>query len=165
VSPQHGEGVTTSIELLRAESNVKSKSSLGLDGQHAQCEYIPVESNLAVGESTSSFGGGGIALECAMWRLQKSLEDKSAAHERQAARKRRMDFTGSRSSTSSIMSSGSNGVQTDTSADFLLLLLDDTSAIIFAASPDDWEALFLMLEPIVSPPNVCCVESIIVITQ
>jgi hypothetical protein len=63
------------------------------------------------------------------------------------------------------MSSGSNGVQTDTSADFLLLLLDDTSAIIFAASPDDWEALFLMLEPIVSPPNVCCVESIIVITQ
>ena len=69
-----------------------------------------------------------------MWRLRKSLEDSVAAQEGQTEWKRRMDLTGSRSRTSSIMSSGSNGAdaQRDTMALFLLLLvIRSTSAAFF----------------------------------
>ena len=125
------------MELRRAESTVKSKASLELelelelDGGYeleldGGYEHTVVESNSAVGETSSSFGACGGTLDVAMWRLQKSLEEKSAAQERQTAWKRRMDLTGSRSSTSNIMSSGSNGAQTDDAPTFFLLLLGNT---------------------------------------
>uniref|UniRef100_A0A8R7P5D4 Uncharacterized protein n=1 Tax=Triticum urartu TaxID=4572 RepID=A0A8R7P5D4_TRIUA len=128
---------------------VKSKSSLGPDGEY---EHTVAESNFSVGETTSSFGAGGSTLQVAMWRLQKSLEERSAAQERQTARKRRMDLTGRRSSTSNIMSSGSNRAQRARRA-FFLLLLGNASAVIFPASPQDGVALFLLLPPIISPPT------------
>jgi hypothetical protein len=131
---------------------VKSKSSLGPDNEH---EYILVESNL------SSFGSGGGTLEVAMWRLQKSLEEKSAAQERQTARKRRMDLTGSRDSTSNMMSSGSTTVRPGTVAVFLLLFLSDDASVVvcgmFAAPPQD---AFLLLLRISHVPNWASNETV-----
>jgi hypothetical protein len=85
---------------------------------------MAVESNPAAGETCSSFGvavGAALAI-IALWRQQNSSEENIADQERQTARKRTMDLTGSRSSTSSTISSGSDAAEPDTAAIFLLLL-------------------------------------------
>jgi hypothetical protein len=47
------------MELPHAESRVKSSSSFGPDGQH---EYTSLESDVAVGETNSSFGGAALGV-------------------------------------------------------------------------------------------------------
>jgi hypothetical protein len=130
---------------------VKSKSSLWPPPPDRGHEYTLAVSDFDVSETSSSFGAGVVAFVVAMWwRLQKSLEEKSAAQERQTARKRRMDLTGSRGSTSNMMSSASTTarVRPGTVVDGLLLLLlrDEASVVtggggMFTAAARDGVAL------------------------
>jgi hypothetical protein len=130
---------------------VKSKSSLWPPPPDRGHEYTLAVSDFDVSETSSSFGAGVVACVVAMWwRLQKSLEEKSAAQERQTARKRRMDLTGSRGSTSNMMSSASTTarVRPGTVVDGLLLLLlrDEASVVtggggMFTAAARDGVAL------------------------
>jgi hypothetical protein len=76
-----------------------------------------VVSNLEAGDRENSFGETDSASAIfAAWRLQKCSEESAAAQERQTARKRRMDLTGSRMSSSVIISSGRAGAAADGSA-------------------------------------------------
>jgi hypothetical protein len=66
-----------------------------------------VEPNPAVCATKNSLGGNGLILFLAVWKPRNWSEERAVAQDRQTARKRRTDSTGSHWSTSIIISSGS----------------------------------------------------------
>jgi hypothetical protein len=117
-----------SAKSPRTPLRANSKPSLGSDDEP---EYTRVESNEGVGEMNISLGGATAASASAlvMWRLQKSSEESAAAQDRHTARKRRMDLTGSRTSTSVISSSGSIDEPIDGATILLLALFIETNSL------------------------------------
>jgi hypothetical protein len=94
-------------------SRVNSRPSSGPDDE---LKYTAVASKPAVGEVKNRLGGAGSASALAMWRQQNSSDESTAFQDRQTARKRRMDLTGSRRNTSVIISSGRKCAAPDATA-------------------------------------------------